>query len=83
MPTLYVENVPKPLYEALRRQAKAQGKSMAAEVIEILKQQVPTAAARARQSAALERLLEIGRQPPPGPGPFPTTEEMLREDRNR
>lgn len=83
MPTLYVENVPRALYEALRRQAKARRTSIAAEVIAILREAVPTPADLAKRREALDRLLEIGRQPPPGPGPFPTTEEMLREDRQR
>jgi plasmid stability protein len=36
MPTLYVENVPEELYEALRTRARASRKSISAEVIELL-----------------------------------------------
>ena len=83
MPTLYVENVPKDLYEALRTRARARRKSIAAEVIELLQQNVPTAAELARRKQFLKLVTQIGRQQPAGPGPFPSTEEMLREDRER
>ena len=43
MPTLYVENVPKDLYEALRARARKKRSSIAAEVIEMLRDTVPTA----------------------------------------
>ena len=43
MATLYVENVPDDLYEALRNRAKAQHRSIAAEVLALLEQNVPTA----------------------------------------
>ncbi len=43
MPTLYVENVPKDLYEALRARARKRRTSIAAEVISLLKDAVPTA----------------------------------------
>jgi len=47
MPTLYVENVPKDLYEALRARARKNRNSIAAEVIEMLK----TRAYRSRTQA--------------------------------
>jgi plasmid stability protein len=37
MPTLYVRNVPFDLYEALRKRAKQNGRSIAAEVIALLR----------------------------------------------
>ena len=36
MATLYVENVPDELYEALRKRARRNRKSIAAEVLELL-----------------------------------------------
>ena len=42
MATLYVENVPDDLYEALRKRARSQRRSIAAEVLELLRQNVPT-----------------------------------------
>ncbi len=44
MATLYVENVPDEIYKALRRRARANRKSIAAEVISLLEQNIPTAA---------------------------------------
>ena len=83
MPTLYVENVPKDLYEALRARARKNRSSIAAEVIEMLRDTVPTAAELKRRRKLLDDLAEIRAYKPPGPGPFPSTEEMIREDRDR
>ena len=38
MATLYVENVPDDLYEALRKRARGQRRSIAAEVLQLLEQ---------------------------------------------
>lgn len=83
MPTLYVENVPKDLYEALRARARKNRSSIAAEVIEMLKDSVPTAAELKRRKRAFEELMRVQASAPPGPGPFPSTEVMVREDRER
>jgi plasmid stability protein len=83
MPTLYVENVPKDLYQALRARARKNRSSIAAEVIRLLKDNVPTAAELKRRKRAFEELMRLQASTPPGPGPFPSTEEMIREDRER
>jgi plasmid stability protein len=83
MPTLYVENVPKQLYQALRARARKNRSSIAAEVIALLKDNVPTAAELKRRKRAFEDLMRVQASTPPGPGPFPSTEEMIREDRER
>ncbi|MFY9560915.1 MAG: hypothetical protein WAQ52_11835 [Terriglobales bacterium] len=83
MPTLYVENVPKDLYEALRAQARKNRTSIAAEVIALLKDTVPTAAELKRRRQLYADLAKLRSHRPPGPGPFPTAEEMIREDRER
>jgi len=36
-----------------------------------------------RRKRAFEELLRLQASTPPGPGPFPSTEEMIREDRER
>jgi plasmid stability protein len=82
MPTLYVENVPEDLYEALRARAKSRRKSIAAEVIDLIAAQVPTRKEMARRRKILESFARIRAERPPSPGPFPTVEEMLREDRS-
>lgn len=83
MPTLYVENVPKDLYEALRARARKNRSSIAAEVIALLRDGVPTAAELKQRRRFYEELMAIQAHKPPGKGPFPSTEEMIREDRER
>jgi plasmid stability protein len=83
MPTLYVENVPKALYEALRARARKNRSSIAAEVISLLKDTVPTAAELKRRRQFYDNLVELRSHKPLGKGPFSSAEEMIREDRER
>lgn len=83
MATLYVENVPDDLYTALRKRAKQNRTSIAGEVISLLKREVPTTAELKRRQQLFKRVLELQRRPPLTSGPFPSTEEMIREDRER
>lgn len=83
MATLYVENVPDDLYEALRKRAKDSNTSIAAEVIALLKQNIPTEADLKKRRELYDRLAELRARPPLAPGPFPPVEEMIREDRER
>lgn len=83
MATLYVENVPDDIYKALRKRAKSNRKSIAAEVIALLEQHVPTEAELKRRCKIFAELAELRARPPIGPGPFPSAEEMIREDRER
>ena len=83
MPTLYVENVPEDLYEALRKRAKAENKSISAEVISLLRSNVPTPEEIQRRMRVLERTRRLRARKSPGKGPFPSIIEMLHEDRER
>jgi len=83
MATLYVENVPDDVYEALRKRARSKGTSIAAEVISLLKQNFPTEAELKRRSDFYDQLAELRAKEPLTPGPFPSAEEMIREDRER
>ena len=83
MATLYVENVPEDIYKALRKRARANRKSMAAEVISLLQQFVPTEAELKRRREFYDRMVELQAKPPLTPGPFLSAEEMIREDRER
>jgi len=83
MATLYVENVPDELYEALRERAKASRRSIAQEAIALLEQNVPTASELTRRRRFLEKALRMQARKPLTAGPFPSTEEMIREDRSR
>jgi plasmid stability protein len=83
MAALYVENVPDELYKALRSRAKSRRRSIAAEVLAMLEENVPTGKeleARHDWVRKLERLRE--RQPESG-RKFPSAEKMIREDRER
>lgn len=83
MATLYVENVPDEIYKALRKRARANRKSIAAEVISLLKQNFPTEEELRRRRKAFDGLARLRAMKPPGPGPFQSAEEMIREDRER
>jgi plasmid stability protein len=83
MATLYVENIPDDVYQALRERARSQRKSMAQVVIGLLEQHVPTAAEVERRRRFLKKALRMVSQKPLAPGPFPSAEEMIREDRVR
>jgi plasmid stability protein len=83
MATLYVENVPDNVYEALRQQARRKRKSIAAEVIELLESNVITAEELRARRAFARKMREFASREPLSDGPFPSTEEMIREDRDR
>jgi plasmid stability protein len=83
MPTLYVENVPKDLYEALRNRARKQRRSISAEVLLLLESSVPTEKELRTRRKLFKKLEKLRFTPSPSPGPFPSTEEMIREDRER
>lgn len=83
MATLYVENIPDDLYAALREQARSRRKSIAQEVISLLETNIPTPHELARRRELFQKALRMSARRAPAPGPFPSTEEMLREDRAR
>jgi plasmid stability protein len=83
MAALYVENIPDDLYEALRDRARSKRRSIAAEVIALLEENIPTAKELARRQEFVRRLQHLRARKSPSRGPFPSTEEMLREDRSR
>jgi plasmid stability protein len=83
MPTLYVENVPEELYEAIRARAQRNRTSIAAEVLALLAENVPTPDELARRKEFLKRARKLQSKRPVAAGPFPSSEEMQREDRAR
>jgi plasmid stability protein len=82
MPVLYVENVPGELYDALRQRARQRRRSIAAEVISLLEESIPTPRELAARQKFL-RKLERARPSKRGSRAFPSTEEMQRQDRAR
>ncbi len=83
MATLYVENVPDDLYEALRSRARQHRKSVTAEVLTLLEENVITAAELKRRQQFFRRAQRLRSRKPLSRGPFPSTEHMQREDRAR
>jgi plasmid stability protein len=83
MATLYVENVPDDLSEALRQRARGHRKSVAAEVLSLLDENIPTAAELKRRQQFFRHIQRLRSQKPQSSGAFPSTEQMLREDRRR
>jgi plasmid stability protein len=83
MATLYVEDVPQELYEALRRRARERHRSIAAEVLSLLEENIPTAKELEMRRNLLQKLEKMPSSKSVPGKPFPSTEEMQREDRGR
>ena len=83
MATFYVENVPDAVYEALRQRARKNRKSIAAEVIALLEENIPTSQELRRRREFVRKLRQLSSKEPLSPGPFPSAEDMIREDRDR
>jgi plasmid stability protein len=83
MPTLYVENVPDALYDALRKRAKVHRRSIAAEVLALLESNVPTEKELKRRADLLRKLDRLSGLVKRAAGEFPTVEQIIREDRSR
>ena len=83
MPTLYVENVPEDLYQALRERARQRRKSIAAEVMSLLEENVPTAEEMKSRQEFFRRVKRFRSARPRSRGPFPTSEEIQQQDRSR
>ncbi len=83
MATLYVEGVPEDLYEALRGRARGRRRSIAAEVVALLEESIPTEKELKARRAFLLRLERMRAKKPHSRGPFPVAEEMQRQDRAR
>ena len=82
MAPLYVENVPDELYEALRDRAREGRRSIAAEVLSLLEQNIPTEKELRSRRELVQRLMELRSRKQPRKR-FPSSEEMQREDRAR
>jgi plasmid stability protein len=85
MATLYVENIPDDLYEALRKRAKSKRRSIAAEVLALLEENVPTEQELKARHEWVRKLIKTRKKLERinSNRVFPSTEEMIREDRER
>jgi plasmid stability protein len=78
MATLYVRDVPEPLYERLRARARQNGRSLNAEVLEILGEVTEREQFSGRITQRLAELARESSLPPDAPKP----EDMIRELRD-
>jgi len=83
MATLYVENVPDELYDALRVRAKLHRRSITAEVLALLEDNLPTKKELKRRADLLRKLDRLSASLKRVRGEFRSAEEMIREDRSR
>ena len=83
MATLYVENVPDDLYEALRKRARSQRRSIAAEVLTLLESPIPTDKVLRARKTAVRKLRGLKFTKSSSAAARPTSLEMIREDRDR
>jgi plasmid stability protein len=82
MATLYVENIPDELYQALRDQAKRNRTSIAAEVTTLLKENIVTEKQRKARHLWVKKLKKLHTSLR-GRGITIPAEQLLREDRER
>jgi plasmid stability protein len=83
MATLYVENVPDDLYEALRSRARQHRRSIAAEVVLLLQENVVTEGELKARQQFLRQVKSLQSRRSLNKGHFPSTEELQRQDRQR
>jgi len=83
MATLYVRNIPEELYRALRKRAQQHRKTIAAEIRTMFEENFPTASALRKRKRIFRHLENLRFLVSPGQGPFPSSEQMQREDRER
>jgi len=78
MPTLYVREIPERLYQAARKIATSQGRSLSAYVVTVLEQAIDDEKTREARSKALA---SIRRRRRPLPANAPDSVAMLRQIR--
>jgi plasmid stability protein len=81
MPTLQVRELPEDVYYHLQRRAQQEHRSMAQETVVLLRKALDTAEVRrSRREEALERIAHRQVRTVPR---FSSSEEVIREDRDR
>lgn len=83
MPTLYVENIPGDLYEALRGRARLHHRSVAAEILALLEENIPTGKELKARQAFLRMAQRMRSKNVKATSTVPATEDLQRQDRNR
>ena len=70
-------------FDKLLRESPVTNHKSIAEIVESLDRSAPCEAELVRRREAFDRLAELRARPPLTSGPFPSAEEMIREDRER
>ena len=83
MATVYVRNIPEELYRALRKRAQQHRRTIAAQIRMMLEENFATASVLRKRKKIFKDLENLRFSVPPGQGPFPSSEQMQREDRGR
>lgn len=81
MPTLHVRNVPDGLYERLRQRALAENRSLSAEVVTLL--ELATERRPETEVALFDRIRRRRADLLQARGRFPSSVDLVREDRGR
>ena len=81
MAELHVRNIPADLHERLRERASAEGRSLSAEVVAILRRVLDPPVAGSQRSDAVDRLRRIQARHRLAQG-APPAEALVREDRD-
>ena len=82
MPILHVRNVPARLYGEIRRLAERHHRSLSAEILSLLEEEVRREAARAEQARILDDLDRVRRSMPALPRGVDSA-DWIREERDR
>jgi plasmid stability protein len=83
MATLHIENVPEELIEAIEERAKRNHTTIGDEVLHRLHLSFPSKSDLAKRQERMKRFLALQKSKPASEGPFPSAEQMIREDRDR
>ena len=83
MATLYVENVPDDVYDALRQRARQHRKSIASEVLSLLEQNIVTAAERRSRNRFLREAQRLRSLRSGSRRKAKSAEDLQRADRLR
>ena len=83
MATLYVENIPDDLYEALRGRARERRNSIAAEVLALLEENIPTAKELQARKQFFRQVQRLRSRRPRAAGQHASSSDLQREDRRR
>jgi hypothetical protein len=83
MPTLYIARVPRKLYQSLRRSARDHRRSIAAEVLAVLEDNIPMEAVLKARQGFFRKVERLRSKKSRVKTLYASTETMQRDDRSR